>query len=145
MHDGRIEIAPGLSIDARDITFHFIRSAGPGGQNVNKVATAVQLRFDAASSPALDDAMRARLRVIAGHRMTEAGTVIIAAHRFRTQEANRRDAVERLVEMLRRAALRPKPRRPTRPGAGSRKQRREAKRLRGGIKRLRGRPPVDEG
>ena len=145
MHDGRIEIAPGLAIGADEIAFSFVRASGPGGQNVNKVATAVQLRFDAASSPALDDAMRVRLRTIAGRRMTADGVVIIAAQRHRSQEANRRDAVERLVEMLRLAAVRPKRRRPTRPGAAAKTRRREAKRQRGGIKRLRGRPAADDG
>ena len=145
MDEGRIEVAPGLSIGADEIAFSFVRASGPGGQNVNKVSSAVQLRFDAASSPALDDAMRARLRIVAGRRMTADGIVIIAAQRHRSQVANRRDAVERLVDLLRRASLRPKSRRPTRPGVAAKKRRREAKRLRGGIKRLRGRPAPDEG
>jgi len=145
MDEGRIEVAPGLSIGADEIAFSFVRASGPGGQNVNKVSSAVQLRFDAAASPALDDAMRARLRVVAGRRMTADGIVIIAAQRHRSQVANRRDAVERLVELLRRASLRPKSRRPTRPGVAAKKRRREAKRQRGGLKRLRGRPAPDEG
>ena len=142
--DGRIDVAPGLSIGADEIAFSFVRASGPGGQNVNKVASAVQLRFDAAVSPSLDDAMRARLRTLAGRRMTADGVVIIAAQRHRTQEANRRDAVERLVDLLRRAALRPKARRPTRPGAAAKARRRDEKRHRGGIKRLRGRPASGE-
>jgi len=145
MDEGRIEVVPGLSIGADEIAFSFVRASGPGGQNVNKVSSAVQLRFDAAASPALDDGMRARLRVVAGRRMTADGIVIIAAQRHRSQVANRRDAVERLVELLRRASLRPKSRRPTRPGTAAKKRRREAKRQRGGLKRLRGRPAPDEG
>jgi ribosome-associated protein len=144
MDEGRIEIVPGLSIGADEIAFSFVRASGPGGQNVNKVASAVQLRFDAASSPALDDGMRARLRTLAGRRMTADGVVIIAAQRHRSQEANRRDAIERLIDLLRRAALRPRARRPTRPSAAAKRQRRETKRRRGGIKRLRGRPPGED-
>ena len=137
MDDGRIDIAPGLSIGADEIQFSFVRASGPGGQNVNKVASAVQLRFDAAASPALDDGLRARLRTVAGRRMTAAGIVVIAAQRHRSQEANRRDAVARLVDLLHRAADRPKPRRPTRPTRAARQKRRDAKRHRGGIKRMR--------
>jgi ribosome-associated protein len=126
-----------LSIDEREIDEIFVRAGGPGGQNVNKVATAVQLRFDAAGSPSLDDHMRARLRQVAGRRMTAEGELVITARRFRTQERNRQDAYERLIELLRRAAQPGKRRVPTRPTAASRERRREAKLARGRTKRLR--------
>jgi len=145
MDDDRIAITPDLSIDRDELVFNFIRASGPGGQNVNKVSSAVELRFDAASSPALDAATVARLRTIAGRRITAAGVVIIAAQRHRSQEANRRDALERLVELIRRATVRPKARRPTRPSKAAKAERRESKRRRGGIKRLRGRAMPDDG
>lgn len=145
MDGDRIAIAPGLSISADEFEVSFVRASGPGGQNVNKVSSAVQLRFDAAASPALDAAIVSRLRTIAGRRMTAAGVVIIAAQRHRTQEANRRDAIERLVDLLRRAAERPKPRRPTRPSGAAKRKRRETKRRRGGVKQLRGRVVADDG
>jgi ribosome-associated protein len=144
MEGERIAIAPGLSIDPDELEFNFVRASGPGGQNVNKVSSAVQLRFDAAASPSLDDETRARLRAVAGRRMTAAGTVVIIAQRHRTQDANRRDALARLVEMLGKAAHRPKTRRPTRPSKTAKTKRRETKRQRGGVKRLRGRIGPEE-
>ena len=109
-----IPVTDTISIDEREIEESFIRASGPGGQNVNKVSSAVQLRFDAARSASLPDDVRERLRPIAGRRMTQDGVIVIMAQRFRTQESNRRDALARLVEMIRQAAEPPVPRRPTR-------------------------------
>jgi ribosome-associated protein len=110
-----ISVTDAIFIAESELTFHYIRSAGPGGQNVNKVSTAAQLRFDAAASPSLpEDALR-RLRGVAGKRMTAAGEIIITAQRFRSQERNRLDGIGRLVRLLRRAAEPPRPRKATRP------------------------------
>ena len=133
-----LRVTDTIAIDESELDERFVRASGPGGQNVNKVATAVELRFDAAASPALDEAMRARLRVIAGSRMTADGVVVIDARRFRTQAGNREDARERLAELLRRAAVRPKRRRKTRPTAASKARRVESKQRRAETKRGRG-------
>ncbi len=131
-----------ISLDEAELHESFIRAAGPGGQNVNKVATAVQLRFDAAASPSLPEAVKARLRRLAGRRMTDAGEIVITANRFRTQERNRADAVERLVALIAQASHAPKPRRPTKPTYASRQRRLEGKKRRGAVKALR-RGPLD--
>ncbi|PLX42799.1 MAG: aminoacyl-tRNA hydrolase [Deltaproteobacteria bacterium] len=132
-----IEINQTISISEDELSEKFIRSSGPGGQNVNKVATAVQLRFDAVNSPSLPEGVRARLIALAGSRITSEGEIIIEADRFRTREQNRADAVERLVELIRKAAVKPKPRRKTKVSKAAKKRRVDAKVRRGDIKRSR--------
>lgn len=139
-----IHVTDSIAIPEDELEESFIRSAGPGGQTVNKVETAVQLRFDAANSPSLPPPVFARLRALAGQRMTSEGVVIITARRFRSQERNRQDARDRLAELVRRATVAPKPRRPTRPTLGSKRRRLEAKKQRGATKRARGRVGVEE-
>jgi len=133
-----IRITPQLAIDEREIELQFIRASGPGGQNVNKVSTAVQLRFDVAHSPSLPDDVRLRLMKLAGSRLTNEGELLIEAKRHRTQERNRQDAITRLVELIRHATEKPKPRVATRPTLASKKRRLEGKKQRGEIKRGRG-------
>jgi ribosome-associated protein len=138
-----IRITDAIAIDEREIHESFVRASGPGGQNVNKLATAVQLRFDARGSPSLPEDVRARLERLAGRRLTQDGVLVITARRHRTQERNRQDALERLVELVRRAARPPTPRRPTKPSAAARRRRLDAKQRRGVIKRLRAEPPPE--
>lgn len=132
-----IEITPQLHLDESELEFHFVRSSGPGGQNVNKVATAVQLRFDVDANESLPDTVKARLRRLAGRRLTNEGVLVIEASEGRSQERNRRQVVERLVELIRRAAVKPKPRKKTRPSASARQRRLNKKRRRGEIKKWR--------
>jgi len=131
-----IHITRTIAIDERDIKQEFIRSSGPGGQNVNKVSTAVQLRFNVVTSSLPDD-VRKRLIHLAGRRITEDGVLIIQAQRFRTQERNRQDSIDRLVKLIRKASERPKVRRKTRPTLESKRRRLEAKRHRSEAKRMR--------
>ncbi len=139
-----ISVTPHISLDESELEFAFVRSSGPGGQNVNKVATAVQLRFDVARSPSLPDDVRARVMARAGAKLTREGVLVLTARRFRTQERNRADAVARLVELIRAAATPPKRRRKTKPTRASKQQRVDQKRRRSSTKRLRGRPSHDD-
>ncbi len=133
-----IHITRTITIDEREIQEYFVRASGPGGQNVNKVATTVQLRFDLANSRSLPEEVRKRLLSLAGNRITEDGILIIDARRFRTQGRNREDATDRLVKLLRNAAQRPKVRRNTRPTLASKIRRLESKRRSAESKRVRG-------
>jgi len=139
-----IRITPAIALDESEIEESFVRASGPGGQNVNKVATAVQLRFDARRSPSLPDPVKVRLERLAGRRLNQDGVIVITAQRFRTQERNRADALERLAQLIRRATVTPKPRRPTRPTLASMEKRLATKQRRGTTKQLRGRPKSEE-
>jgi ribosome-associated protein len=139
-----IFIDDNISIDEKEIHEDFIRSSGPGGQNVNKVATAVQLRFDVAGSPSLPDDVRERLIKISGKKTTKDGILVIKAARFRTQELNRKDAVERLATLIRKALEVPRPRRKTRPTKASKERRMDTKRLHSETKTLRRTVPAIE-
>jgi ribosome-associated protein len=133
-----IRITPQIDLDEREFRERFIRATGPGGQNVNKLATAVQLRFDVAASASLTDDVKARLRVLARRRINRRGVLVIEARRYRTRERNRRDAIERLARMIRRAATPPKRRHPTAVPRTSKIRRMETKQRRAGLKRTRG-------
>jgi ribosome-associated protein len=139
----RIDIAPGLSLDATEIAISFITASGPGGQNVNKVATAAQLRFDARNSLSLSNAVKVRLQALAGSKLTNGGVIVITARRHRTQEANRQDALDRLSALIQEAAIPPVKRRPTRPSYAARQKRVDAKTHRGAIKKGRALRPDD--
>jgi ribosome-associated protein len=132
-----LAITPSLALDEREIQLDFVRASGPGGQNVNKVATAVQLHFDARRSPSLPAAVRERLERLAGSQMTADGVLVIVARRHRTQARNRQDALDRLVDLIRQAAMPPRPRHKTRLPAAAKARRLESKRRRGERKRLR--------
>ena len=132
-----IEITDNISINESELKIDFVQASGPGGQNVNKVASQVQLRFDS-NSPSLPDEVRLRLQKIAKNRITEKGEILISARRYRSQEQNRQDAINRLIELIRKAAIPPKKRKRTRPTKASIEKRLESKRRRSEIKKLRG-------
>ena len=134
-----IEITPYIKIDEKELVEDFIRSSGPGGQKVNKVATAVQLKFDVVNSPSLSDhaGLRRRLIRLAGNKITKDGVLIIKADRFRTQDMNRKDAIDRLIGLVKRASLKPRPRIKTKPSRASKQKRLDMKKQRGKIKKNR--------
>ncbi len=140
-----IEVTAEISLDEKELEEKFVRASGPGGQNVNKVSTAVELRFDARKSPSLADAVSARLQKLAGSRLTLDGVIVILAQRFRTQDMNRQDALERLLGLIRKAAEPPPPpRKKTRPTYASKLKRLEGKNRRSGVKAMRGRPKGED-
>jgi ribosome-associated protein len=126
-----------IALDESEVQLHFVRASGPGGQNENKVSTAVQLRFDVGNSPSLPGDVRTRLIRMAGRRITQDGILLIEARQHRTQERNREDAIERLVGLIRKAAEKPKPRKKTRPSLAAKERRIESKKQRGKIKQMR--------
>jgi ribosome-associated protein len=132
-----IQITPQLAINEDELTFSFVRASGPGGQNVNKVSSAVELRFDVAHSPSLPEALKERLKKLAGRRLSDDGVLLIDAHRFRTQGLNRKDALARLVALLQAASIEPKTRKATRPSRGAREERLQMKRKASQIKQAR--------
>jgi len=142
---GVIEITPTLALDERELVFRFVQSEGPGGQNVNKVATSVELRFDATHTSSLPAEVSQRLVRLAGKRVTEQGVVVITARRYRTQDANRQDAIRRLVKLIQQALVPPNQRRATRPSGAARAERLADKKRRGAVKQTRrSRPSRDE-
>ena len=138
-----IPIAPGVQFDPRELDESFIRASGPGGQNVNKVSSAVQVRLDLRRDGSLPAALRQRIETLGGHRVTADGVLVVSAQRFRSQDRNRQDALERVVALLRNAAVLPVLRRQTKPTTSSKRRRVEAKVQRGVVKRLRGTPATD--
>jgi ribosome-associated protein len=139
-----LRVAEGVEIPDNELSLSFVRAAGPGGQNVNKVATAAQLRFNLERSTALTESVKIRLRALSGRRLIAEGAILIVARNHRTQEGNRREAEERLIELIRRALVAPKPRKPSSPPRAARERRLEGKRRVRQTKRLRARPAWDE-
>jgi ribosome-associated protein len=135
-----LHITPSLTLDESEITLEYVRSAGPGGQNVNKVASAAQLRFDVRASPSLPEDVKTRLIKQAGKRINTDGVLVLTARRYRTQEQNRQDAIQRLVKLIEKAASRPQTRKATRPSASAKAARLDAKKRRSQVKRTRRQP-----